>query len=128
MRWLIRLGGTLDPFGGMPRDMRLAYWRNRGRLRAAVQEMIALAPHRVILAHGRWYRNDGTAQLRRAFHWLLPGSPTADPIPKQQYEVTNARQSVDGGLAGIRFEPNVGIANGMVRRSQAFQPRSHPGR
>src|SRR3546814_2016481 len=84
MRWLIRLGGTLDPFGGMPRDMRLAYWRNRRRLRAAVQEMIALAPHRVILAHGRWYRNDGTAQLRRAFHWLLPGSPTAEPIPKPQ--------------------------------------------
>src|SRR3546814_6850936 len=86
MRWLIRLGGTLDPFGGMPRDMRLAYWRNRGRLRAAVQEMIALAPHRVILAHGRWYRNDGTAQLRRAFHWLLPGSPTAEPIPKPRSE------------------------------------------
>src|SRR3546814_15961996 len=80
---------TLLPYktlfrSGMPRDMRLAYWRNRGRLRAAVQEKIALAPHRVILAHGRWYRNDGTAQLRRAFHWLLPGSPTAEPIPNPQ--------------------------------------------
>src|SRR3546814_17685701 len=110
MRWLIRLGGTLDPFGGMPRDMRLAYWRNRGRLRAAVQEMIALAPHRVILAHGRWYRHDGTAQLRRAFHWLLPGRPTAEPIPQPHSEIPNGSQSIDSGPHGIRFEQTVGHA------------------
>lgn len=28
-------------------------------------------PERIILAHGRWYRRDGTAELRRAFRWLL---------------------------------------------------------
>ena len=75
MRWLARLGGVLDPHGAMPRDMRLAYRSNRSRLRAVVREMIALEPRNVVLAHGKWYRDDGTAQLRRAFDWLLPDAP-----------------------------------------------------
>lgn len=71
MRWLARLGGVLDPHGGMPRDMRLTYRRHRPALRAAVERMVGWDPERVILAHGRWYRHDGAAELRRAFGWLL---------------------------------------------------------
>jgi hypothetical protein len=33
--------------------------------------MLAWQPERVILAHGRWYQHNGTAELRRAFRWLL---------------------------------------------------------
>jgi len=68
-RWLTRLGGALDPNGSMPRDMRLAY--PRATLKAAVETMIAWDPDRIILAHGRWHERDGTAELKRAFRWLL---------------------------------------------------------
>jgi hypothetical protein len=71
MRWLAWLGGVLDPDGGMPRDMRLTFRTHRATLRADVETMIAWAPERIILAHGRWYERDGTIELRRAFRWLL---------------------------------------------------------
>lgn len=71
MRWLTRLGGVQDPDGQMPRDMRLTYRKQKPQLRAAVQKMIAWDPERIILAHGRWYPSNGTAELRRAFRWLL---------------------------------------------------------
>lgn len=71
MRWLTWLGGVLDPDGGMPRDMRLTFSKQRPALRAAVETMIAWNPQRVILAHGRWYEQDGADELRRAFRWLL---------------------------------------------------------
>jgi hypothetical protein len=71
MRWLVRLGGCLDPDGGMPRDMRLSFAKNKQQLREAVETMIAWKPERIIMAHGRWYDRDGAAELRRAFRWLL---------------------------------------------------------
>ncbi len=69
MRLLTWLGGVRDPDGQMPRDMR-ATFRDKRKLRAAVDRMIAWAPERVIIAHGRWYDENGTAELRRAFRWL----------------------------------------------------------
>ncbi len=71
MRWLTWFGGVQDPHGSMPRDMRMTFLRNRGRLKAVVEQMIEWNPQRIILAHGRWYETDGTQELRRAFAWLL---------------------------------------------------------
>jgi hypothetical protein len=71
MRWLTRLGGVQDPDGQMPRDMRLTFSKDGDALRHAVDTMIAWEPERVVLAHGRWYETNGTAELRRAFRWLL---------------------------------------------------------
>lgn len=71
MRLLVKFGGVEDPHGGMPRDMRVSFARNRSHLKAAVGTMIGWNPARIILAHGRWYEKDGAAELRRAFHWLL---------------------------------------------------------
>jgi hypothetical protein len=68
MRWLVRLAGALDPDGSMPRDMRTTYPREV--LRRAVETMVGWEPERIILAHGRCYARDGTAELRRAFRWL----------------------------------------------------------
>ena len=68
--WLTRLGGVQDPDGQMPRDMRATCSRQRPQLRAAVERMIAWNPARIILAHGRWYPENGAAELRRAFRWL----------------------------------------------------------
>ena len=70
MRVLTWLGGVQDPDGAMPRDMRMSY-RDKRRLRGAVETMIGWNPERIILAHGRWYDRNGAAELRRAFRWLL---------------------------------------------------------
>ena len=43
----------------------------RDTLSDAVRTMIGWEPERVIVAHGRWYEADGSAELRRAFRWLL---------------------------------------------------------
>ncbi|MGR3363455.1 MAG: DUF4336 domain-containing protein [Maritimibacter harenae] len=69
-RWIPKLVGVADPDGRMPRDMR-ATFRDRDALREDVGRMIAWAPERVILAHGRWYDRDGMAELRRAFRFVL---------------------------------------------------------
>jgi hypothetical protein len=48
-----------------------ASFTNRKALRASVEQLIGWAPERVIVAHGRWFERDGTAELRRAFRWVL---------------------------------------------------------
>ncbi len=70
-RALVRLGGAADPDGKAPIDMQLTFLRHRRALRLAVNRMIAWAPDRVIIAHGRWYTAYGVAELRRAFRWVL---------------------------------------------------------
>jgi hypothetical protein len=71
MRWLTRLGGVQDPDGQTPRDMRLTFRRQMPGVRAAIAAIVELDPDRVILAHGRWYDENGTQELRRAFRWVL---------------------------------------------------------
>jgi hypothetical protein len=43
------------------------------RTAASLRAMIALAPERVIFAHGRWFADDGERRLRDAFRWLPRG-------------------------------------------------------
>lgn len=71
LRWLVRLGGVMDPDGSMPRDMRVTFRTRKPELRAAVETMIAWNPERIILSHGRCYQRDAVAELRRAFRWIL---------------------------------------------------------
>lgn len=71
MRTLARFAGICDPDGQMPRDMRATFRHGQDELRQAVDQMIEWAPERVIVAHGRWYRSGGVAEIRRAFRFLL---------------------------------------------------------
>jgi hypothetical protein len=71
MRFLTWIGGAQDPDGQMPRDLRLTFSWHKAEMRKAAETMIAWQPERIIIAHGRWYEKDGTAELRRAFRWLL---------------------------------------------------------
>ena len=71
MRWALRLFGGAAPDGTAPRDMRWSFIGHRRQVRAAVRRMIAWAPERIVLAHGRCYERDGVAELRRAFRWVL---------------------------------------------------------
>lgn len=68
---LLKLGRVCDPDGRMPRDMAASFRRRHTHLRELVQTMLDWEPERVILAHGRWYAQNGTAELRRAFRDFL---------------------------------------------------------
>ncbi len=70
-RMLMLAFGCTDPDGKAPYDMQLSFWRTRPEVKAAVEQMIAWAPERIIIAHGRWYERDGVAELKRAFRWVL---------------------------------------------------------
>lgn len=70
-KWLSHIGGVIDPDGTTPRDLRMTFSKNRDRVRAAVERMIAWDPERIIVAHGRWYPQDAASELRRAFRWVL---------------------------------------------------------
>lgn len=69
-RWLIRLAGAADPDGKAPIDLRLTFLGRKKRARASLERMLSWEPEKVILAHGRPYDRNGTAELRRAFRWL----------------------------------------------------------
>ncbi|HVU80377.1 MAG TPA: DUF4336 domain-containing protein, partial [Rhodanobacteraceae bacterium] len=70
MRWLMRLGGVLDPDGKVPLDFRLTWIGRKRFARECFARIMAWHPQRVILAHGRWYPENGEAELRRAFRWV----------------------------------------------------------
>lgn len=70
LNWLLKLAGAADPDGKAPLDLRMTFIGNRDRSRIFYQKMLQWHPERVILAHGRWYENNGTAEIRRAFRWL----------------------------------------------------------
>ncbi len=70
-RWVIKLGGAADPDGKAPRDMQWSFRKHKAAVRRAAEKMIAWAPERILLAHGRWYETDAVAELRRAFRWVL---------------------------------------------------------
>ena len=60
-----------DPDGKAPLDMQLSFFRSYQALRRAVRQMIIWAPERIIIAHGRWYRQNAVKELRRSFRWVL---------------------------------------------------------
>jgi hypothetical protein len=71
LRLLARLGGVLDPDGKTPKDLQFAMRGHRNEVTAAVRQMIAWGPERIVLSHGRWYERDGVKELERAFGWVL---------------------------------------------------------
>lgn len=70
-RVVTRLGGCADPDGKLPIDLRMTFLGRKPLARACLERMLAWAPQRVLLAHGRCYLEHGETELRRAFRWLL---------------------------------------------------------
>lgn len=65
-----RLDGIVQPGIGAPREWRLSFL-NRNAARAAVENLLALEPERVVTAHAALQARDGAAFIRRGFSWLL---------------------------------------------------------
>jgi hypothetical protein len=74
LRFMTGLSGAADPDGKMPADLRATFFMHRKDMVVAVRRMISWQPQRIIIAHGRWYRDNAVAELERAFRWL-PGIP-----------------------------------------------------
>jgi len=70
-RLVLMLMGIAEPDGKTPPDWR-ATFRNRAAARESLAQILAWQPDKIILAHGRCYETNGTAELRRAFRWLKP--------------------------------------------------------
>jgi hypothetical protein len=68
--WLVRVAGAAAPDAKAPIDLRLTFLGRKKEARSAFERMVAWEPEKVIMAHGRPYMRDGTAELRRAFRWL----------------------------------------------------------
>lgn len=66
---MTRLAGNADPDGKAPVDLR-ATFTNRAAARASLHTLLTWQPEKIIIAHGRWYRENGLAELKRAFRWL----------------------------------------------------------
>ena len=70
-RPLAWMAGILDPDGKAPIDMRMTFSGGKDALRKSLKRILAWKPEKIIVSHGRWYRHDGVAELRRAFRWAL---------------------------------------------------------
>jgi hypothetical protein len=71
VRPFARLAGVVAPVGKAPVYLRLIVRMNRPAAMAAARQLVALAPDKVIFAHGAWFERDATAALRRSLAWLL---------------------------------------------------------
>jgi len=69
--WLAHLDGITANVPGAPREWRLSFL-NRAPARAARAKALGWPCEQVVVAHGQWPRNDGSAFLRRALAWLGP--------------------------------------------------------
>lgn len=65
-----KLAGIADPYGKTPIDMRLTFFGRKKEARQCYKKMLSWQPEKIILAHGRWFDQNGTAELKRAFNWL----------------------------------------------------------
>ena len=65
--WIAKFWGILE--GKAPLEWRLSFFRKK-EARAARDRLVALAPVRVIMAHGEWQRENGAAFLTRSLSWL----------------------------------------------------------
>jgi hypothetical protein len=64
-RWLMRMNGAFDRFG--PSRIARSLMRDRAQVREAVARLRALAPRRIVVAHGAPVEEDADRALESAF-------------------------------------------------------------
>lgn len=70
-RQILKIGGHVDPDGKTPSDLRMSFFGNKELARKSLELLLSWEPEKIILSHGRWYQENGKAELKRAFRWLL---------------------------------------------------------
>ncbi|WP_315779816.1 MULTISPECIES: SDR family oxidoreductase [unclassified Bradyrhizobium] len=90
--------GITAPDGKAPAHLRLLLRLGGRAVRLAAARLVALAPERVVFAHGRWFESGGTQQLRRSLGWLLDSSPEARRLMR---DLRGTRIVITGASSGI---------------------------
>jgi hypothetical protein len=72
-RFVTKLTGMYYPHSQIFFGMRPPLTLQRTKSRAAVQKLLAWAPERIILSHGRCIESNGTALIRRLFKQFIDG-------------------------------------------------------
>lgn len=70
-RFLVWATGAYHPCGQMPIDLRSTFWPKKREVGAAIEEIIAWKPERIVVSHGRCIEKDAIGALRFAFRWAL---------------------------------------------------------
>lgn len=70
LHWLLKLAGIADPDGKIPLDLQMTFLGNKEQARSCLNRILQWNPEKIIVSHGRCYKNNGTAELCRAFRWL----------------------------------------------------------
>ena len=87
MRPLARALGVVAPDGMPVLHLRAVIKLQRRKAAEAASRLLALQPKRVIFAHGRWFSQSGTAQLRRSLRWLVKQAPVQSaPVGEKRPE------------------------------------------
>ena len=58
------------PDGQTPIDYRMTFIGHQKEARECLKQMLAWQPEKIILAHGSFFLENGTAELRRALRWI----------------------------------------------------------
>lgn len=125
LRWLMQMSGAADPDGKAPIDVQLSLLGHRREVRKAAERMLAWAPERIILSHGRCYEANGTAELRRAFRWVLQA--LAMETTAVHMTASDVIVAVDAGMRLSRRGVEaamVGQHTAWPARDAAMAPRS----
>ncbi|MCL2924574.1 MAG: DUF4336 domain-containing protein [Trichodesmium sp. MAG_R04] len=70
---LMKLAGCAAPNGKAPLDLRTTFWGRKNQGRACLQKMLKWGAEKIILSHGKCYKENANAELIRAFAWLGKG-------------------------------------------------------
>ncbi|MEB3340557.1 DUF4336 domain-containing protein [Okeania sp.] len=70
---LIKLAGCNAPNGKAPLDLQMTFWGRKDTASSCLQKMLKWETEKIILSHGKCYKENGKAELIRAFTWLGKG-------------------------------------------------------
>ena len=73
LRPIARLLGNVAPLSRAPAHLRAVVLWQRRRAREAARRIVAWAPERILVTHGRPIERDAAARLRRSLAWLTAG-------------------------------------------------------
>lgn len=124
-RFLARLLGITAPDGMAPLYLRLSL-RFGGRApKLAAARMIAMAPERVVFAHGDWFNDRATERLRMSLRWLLAEGPSRADVQHQHMKglrvvITGASSGI-GRAAALRFAQKGATVALAARRTSILQ-------
>lgn len=80
-RLMYRWVGVMAPRGRAPADLRATFRGHHDQLRPVVEWMLACKPEKVVIAHGKWFPENGTEVIRNTFSWVR-GEPARPVLPE----------------------------------------------